>query len=80
MGMVFRWYFIHTNRLAIEGDAAQRANFQVHCGPAMGALNAWLAGTALADWRARHVDVLAERLMDGAAQVMSARLGALMRG
>ena len=80
MGMVFRWYFVHTNRLAIEGDAAQRANFQVHCGPAMGALNAWLAGTDLADWRARHVDVLAERLMDGAAQVMSARLGALMRG
>jgi len=80
MAMVFRWYFVHTNRLAIEGDARNRANFQVHCGPAMGALNAWLAGTDLADWRARHVDVLAERLMEGAAQVMSARIATLLRG
>ncbi|WP_439595343.1 PfaD family polyunsaturated fatty acid/polyketide biosynthesis protein [Falsiroseomonas sp.] len=78
MGMVFRWYFVHTNRLAIEGRAADRANFQVHCGPAMGALNGWLAGTPLADWRARHVDVLAERLMAGAAEVVSQRLAALV--
>jgi trans-AT polyketide synthase/acyltransferase/oxidoreductase domain-containing protein len=78
MAMVFRWYFVHTNRLAIEGDARQRANFQVHCGPAMGALNAWLAGTALQDWRARHVDVLAERLMEGAAAVLTARIRALV--
>lgn len=70
MAMVFRWYFIHTNRLTLEGDPAQRSNFQIHCGPAMAACNAWLAGTALEDWRARHVDDLADRLMtEAAAQI-----------
>lgn len=68
MAQVFRWYFAHTTRLALAGETAERANFQVHCGPAMGALNRSVAGTALADWRARHVDVLAELLMTGAAE------------
>lgn len=79
MAMVFRWYFIHTNRIAIAGDATQRANFQIHAGPAMGAANRWLKGTALEDWRARHVDVLADRLMTEAAVLMAERLAALVR-
>lgn len=79
MAMVFRWYFIHTNRMAIAGEAAQRANFQIHAGPAMGAANRWLKGTPLEDWRARHVDVLADRLMQEAAAVMAERLGRLVR-
>ncbi|MGE0225140.1 MAG: PfaD family polyunsaturated fatty acid/polyketide biosynthesis protein [Acetobacteraceae bacterium] len=74
MAMVFRWYFIHSTRLAIEGRADQRANFQIHSGPAMGAANRWLKGTALQDWRHRHVDTLAEALMRDAALVYEARL------
>ena len=67
MAMVFRWYFIHSSRLAIDGRADQRANFQIHSGPAMAAANRWLKGTPLEDWRRRHVDVLADRLMEEAA-------------
>ena len=74
MAQVFRWYFIHANRLALAGETADRANFQIHCGPAMGAFNRCVAGTALSSWRERHVDLIAELLMTGAAEHLSARL------
>lgn len=77
MAMVFRWYFIHCGRLAIDGRADQRANFQIHSGPAMAAANRWLKGTPLEDWRRRNVDVLADQLMKEAAVLFDARLQAL---
>ena len=76
LAMVFRWYFIHTARLALEGTVAARSNFQIHAGPAMAACNAWLAGTALADWRRRHVDELGTRLMTEAADHLARRFSA----
>lgn len=76
LAMVFRWYFIHTARLALEGTVAARSNFQIHAGPAMAACNAWLAGTALADWRRRHVDDLGIRLMAEAADHLARRFSA----
>ena len=78
MAMVFRWYFIHSSRLAIEGLADQRANFQIHCGPAMGAVNSWIRGTDLENWRSRHVDQLAERLMAEATEIFLRRLREMM--
>ncbi len=77
MAMVFRWYFIHSSRLAIDGRSDQRANFQIHSGPAMGALNRWLRGTDMEDWRHRRVDRLADRLMDEAAALYARRLRAM---
>lgn len=77
MAMVFRWYFIHCGRLAIDGRSDQRANFQIHSGPAMAAANRWLKGTPLEDWRRRNVDVLADRLMEETAQLFDERLRAV---
>ncbi|MFI6482508.1 ACP S-malonyltransferase [Nonomuraea sp. NPDC050663] len=74
MALIFRWYFVHSIRLALEGAEDQRVDYQVHCGPAMGSFNRFVAGTELADWRNRHVDLIAERLMDGAAELLEARL------
>jgi trans-AT polyketide synthase/acyltransferase/oxidoreductase domain-containing protein len=74
MAMVFRWYFIHSSRLAIDGRADQRANFQIHTGPAMAAANRWLKGTPLENWRTRNVDRLADRLMEEAAALFTERL------
>jgi trans-AT polyketide synthase/acyltransferase/oxidoreductase domain-containing protein len=71
MALIFRWYFAHTTRLAAAGDASQLADFQVHCGPAMGAFNRLVRGTELEDWRTRHVDAIADRIMHGAAEVMT---------
>ncbi|WP_044283209.1 PfaD family polyunsaturated fatty acid/polyketide biosynthesis protein [Candidatus Endolissoclinum faulkneri] len=67
MAMVFRWYFIHSNRLTLEGDSSKKSNFQIHCGPAMAACNAWLAGTSIENWRQRHVDDIADKLMTEAS-------------
>ena len=73
MALVFRWYFAHTIRVALAGDLAERVNFQIHCGPAMGAFNRFVKGTDLEDWHNRHVDTIAERLMQGAAEVLRRR-------
>nr|ASV46809.1 acyl-carrier-protein [uncultured bacterium]ASV47021.1 hypothetical protein [uncultured bacterium] len=73
MALVFKWYFAHSIRVALAGDVADRVNFQVHCGPAMGAFNRFVNGTELEDWHNRHVDLIAERLMLGAADVLRRR-------
>ena len=71
MALLFKWYFAHTGRAAIQGIPEEKVNYQIHCGPAMGAFNQFVKGTDLEDWRTRHVDVIAERLMQGAAAVLS---------
>ncbi|MBM3553013.1 MAG: PfaD family polyunsaturated fatty acid/polyketide biosynthesis protein [Alphaproteobacteria bacterium] len=76
MALVFRWYFIHSMRLALEGAPDRRVDYQVHCGPALGAFNQWVADTPLADWRNRHADTLATMLMQGAADYINQRLRA----
>lgn len=77
MALVFRWYFVHSTRMAMRGDPAERVNYQIHTGPAIGAFNRFAAGTALADWRNRHVDAVAEALMAGAARVLQDRFSSL---
>ena len=77
MALVFRWYFIHTNRLALRGDPAEKVDYQIHCGPAMGAFNRWVKGTGLEDWRNRHVDEIGIRLMRAAAQFLDDRFRAM---
>jgi trans-AT polyketide synthase, acyltransferase and oxidoreductase domains len=74
MALVFRWYFVHTMRLALAGAKDQKVNYQVHCGPALGAFNQWVKGTELEPWRHRHVDVIADRIMEGAAAVLNRQL------
>ncbi len=77
MARVFKWYFAYTTRLALAGDEANKVDFQVHTGPALGSFNQWLKGTPLESWRARHVDDIAERLMQAAAQLLADRFAAL---
>ncbi|MGE0713978.1 MAG: PfaD family polyunsaturated fatty acid/polyketide biosynthesis protein [Alphaproteobacteria bacterium] len=71
LAMVLRWYWIHANRLAMAGDEAGRADWQVHCGPAMGAFNDWVRGTPMEDWRSRHADEIAAALMTAAARLLA---------
>ncbi|MFG2500682.1 ACP S-malonyltransferase [Streptomyces sp. NPDC048441] len=70
MALAFKWYFARSGRLAMSGDPAGRANYQIHCGPAMGAFNRTVRGGALEEWRDRHVDTIADVLMSGAASVL----------
>jgi trans-AT polyketide synthase/acyltransferase/oxidoreductase domain-containing protein len=79
MALVFRWYFIHTARLSMRGEPGQKTDYQIHCGPALGAFNRWVRGTARESWRSRHVDDIALLVMEGTAKLLLQRLEALTR-
>jgi len=76
MALVFRWYFIHTMNLALQGKQDRRVDFQVHCGPSLGAFNQWVKGTALEDWRRRHADQIGEQLIQETAALLNQRFQA----
>ncbi len=71
MALIFTWYFARATRVALEGDAGSRVDFQIPCGPALGALNERLRGTPGENWRDRHPDDLARLIMTGAAELLS---------
>ncbi|WP_460106381.1 ACP S-malonyltransferase [Streptomyces sp. YKOK-J1] len=75
----FRAYFTRGFRLAVTGDDRHRVDYLVHCGPAMGAFNQVVEGTALQPWSARTVEAIADTLMEGAAARLTARLNAFHR-
>jgi trans-AT polyketide synthase, acyltransferase and oxidoreductase domains len=74
MAAVFRWYFIHSARVARRGAPEDRMDYQIHCGPALGAFNQWVKGGALENWRNRHVAEIGAMIMNEAARVLQARL------
>jgi trans-AT polyketide synthase/acyltransferase/oxidoreductase domain-containing protein len=80
MALIFRWYFVHTTRLAMRGTADHRVDYQIHAGPAMGVFNQWVRGTPLEDWRNRRVAHLAELLMAETAKLLNYRIGVLASG
>lgn len=79
MALVFRRYFKDSSAWALAGDLGHKVDFQVHCGPAQGAFNQWVAGTALASWRARHVDGIALALLGETADLLNRRFAAMAR-
>jgi trans-AT polyketide synthase/acyltransferase/oxidoreductase domain-containing protein len=72
MALVFRWYLGMASRWAIAGEASRRADYQIWCGPAMGAFNSWVRGSFLEDPRQRGVVQIALNLLEGAAVVTRA--------
>ncbi|MBB4302683.1 trans-AT polyketide synthase/acyltransferase/oxidoreductase domain-containing protein [Rhodobium orientis] len=78
MALVFKRYFRDTTDWALAGEMAHKVDFQVHCGPAQGAFNQWVAGTELESWPSRHVDDIALKLLDGTADLLSRRFSALV--
>jgi PfaD family protein len=73
MALVFRWYLGMSSRWAADGDQSRRADYQIWCGPAMGAFNAWTAGTFLAAPENRTVVQVARNLLEGAAVITRAQ-------
>lgn len=78
MAFVFRWYFGHATRLALAGDEAHRVDFQIQCGPALGAFNQWVKGTPLENWRRRHVDEMGLKIMRATAELLNRRIEQLL--
>ncbi|MFN4260418.1 MAG: PfaD family polyunsaturated fatty acid/polyketide biosynthesis protein [Gemmataceae bacterium] len=67
MALVFRWYLGQSSRWANMGDASRQVDFQVWCGPAMGAFNEWVKGSFLEKPEQRNIVTVALNLMYGAA-------------
>ncbi len=72
MALVFRAYLGQASRWAIHGVPERRADYQIWCGPAMGAFNAWAKGSFLEGPDNRTVVQVARNLMEGAAVVTRA--------
>lgn len=73
MALVFRWYLGKASKWAIDGEPARRADYQIWCGPAMGAFNAWTRGSFLAEPGHRSVVQIGLNLLEGAAVITRAQ-------
>jgi len=69
MALLFRWYLGLSSRWANAGVAERQVDYQIWCGPAMGAFNEWTRGTALEQPANRNVANVALNLMYGAALI-----------
>jgi trans-AT polyketide synthase, acyltransferase and oxidoreductase domains len=67
MALVFRTYLGLSSRWSIDGVPERQMDYQIWCGPAMGAFNAWTAGSFLADPSNRSAAQVARNLLEGAA-------------
>ena len=67
MALVFRWYLGLSSGWSTSGHPDRSADYQIWCGPAMGAFNDWVAGTYLAALENRKVVDIARNLVRGAA-------------
>jgi trans-AT polyketide synthase/acyltransferase/oxidoreductase domain-containing protein len=73
MALLFRWYLGNSSRWAINGETSRRADYQIWCGPAMGAFNRWTAGSFLAEPHNRGVVQIALNLLEGAVTISRAQ-------
>jgi len=73
MALVFRSYLGRSSRWAIDGQLDRQVDYQIWCGPAMGAFNEWARGSELAAPEHRGVVQVALNLMEGAAVVTRAQ-------
>jgi PfaD family protein len=74
MALIFRWYLGLSSRWAVNGEKDREMDYQIWCGPAMGAFNDWVRGTYLELIQNRHVVDIALQLLTGAAYLSRVRL------
>ena len=73
MALVFRWYLFQASQWSREGHEKRRVDYQIWCGPAMGAFNAWTKDSFLSQLENRKVVQIALNLLEGAAAVTRAQ-------
>jgi PfaD family protein len=67
MALVFRSYLGRSSNWANAGDQTRQIDYQIWCGPAIGAFNHWVKGSFLEKWENRKTVTVAMNLMTGAA-------------
>lgn len=73
MALVFRRYLFSGAQWAREGHSDRRSDYQIWCGPAMGAFNEWVKGSELEPLEARSVAQIGWNLLQGAVQLTRAQ-------
>jgi PfaD family protein len=74
MALVFRSYLGQASTWAKAGMHDRKGDYQIWCGPAMGAFNQWAKGTYLERAENREAPDIAFHLMQGAAYLSRLRL------
>ncbi|RIK64530.1 MAG: 2-nitropropane dioxygenase [Planctomycetota bacterium] len=72
MALVFRSYLGRSSDWANKGEPTRRADYQIWCGPAMGAFNEWTRESFLAKPENRGVVTVAMNILFGAAALVRA--------
>jgi len=67
MSLIFRWYLGQASRWANQGIPDRRLDYQIWCGPAMGAFNNWTKGSFLEQPENRRVGVVGYNMLYGGA-------------
>jgi len=75
LALVFRWYLSQSSRWPLAGDESRKLDYQIWCGPSMGAFNEWAKGSFLESPENRDAVTVAYNLLAGAAAL--SRLHAL---
>jgi PfaD family protein len=74
MALVFRWYLGMSSQWANSGEPSRTVDYQIWCGPAMAAFNAWVRGSFLERTQDRRVATVALNILYGAAVLGRARV------
>jgi len=72
MALVFRWYLGMSSRWANRGEPGREMDYQIWCGPAMGAFNEWVRDSVLDPWENRRAVTVAHNMLHGAAVITRA--------
>jgi trans-AT polyketide synthase/acyltransferase/oxidoreductase domain-containing protein len=67
MALVFRSYLGLSSKWAIQGLTHRKMDYQIWCGPAIGAFNQWVKDSFLAEAENRKVTIVALNLLMGAS-------------
>ncbi len=67
MALIFRWYLGLSSRWANIGEKGREMDYQIWCGPVMGAFNDWVKGSYLENPEQRGAVDVSEHIMKGAA-------------
>jgi trans-AT polyketide synthase, acyltransferase and oxidoreductase domains len=78
MAYVFRWYFGMSGRMARQGVSERKVDFQIWCGPSLGAFNLWTAGGRFTNWRERRVAEVNRYLLDETAVQLENAFGRMV--
>ncbi|MRS05407.1 PfaD family polyunsaturated fatty acid/polyketide biosynthesis protein, partial [bacterium] len=70
MALIFRWYLGLASRWSNIGEAGREMDYQIWCGPSMGAFNDWVRGTYLETPENRKAADVNMQLLTGAAYLL----------